>query len=117
MIRYNIPVRRGRVYDSPLVDSRHHALTRRRAQEVLTFREDGDFEGRQSTVKGPCGGGLCLGADVLGRILEGLEASDEDVREEEEPIGALMVFAEATKNAGGDELTEGGACPIDILAI
>lgn len=68
-------------------------------------------------MEGPGCGGLGLGADVRRRVLEGLEAGDEDVGEEEEAVGSVVVFAEAAEDAGGDELAEGSAGPVDVLAV
>lgn len=80
--------------------------------------QDGDLEGGQGAVRGPPCLVLDLGADVGGRVLEGLEAGDEDVRQQQQAVGvAVVVLAEAAQDAGGDELAEGGTGPVYVLAV
>lgn len=50
-------------------------------------------------------------------MLEGLEAGDQDVRQQQQPVGAVVVLAEAAQDARGDELAEGGARPVDVLPV
>jgi hypothetical protein len=56
-------------------------------------------------------------ADVLWCVLKGLESCDEDVSEKEETVGPFVVFAEAAEDPCCDEFAEGGARPIDVLAV
>lgn len=118
MIGDDVPRRGRRVDDPALVNGRDDPLARRRAEKVPALGQDGDLEGGQGAVRGPPGLVLDLVADVGGRVLEGLEAGDEDVRQQQQAVGAaVVVLAEAAQDAGGDELAEGGAGPVYVLAV
>ena len=58
-----------------------------------------------------------LASNLLGRILEGLEPSDENMGENQQTIGPLIVFIKASEDARGDELAEGGSTEVYILAV
>lgn len=51
------------------------------------------------------------------RVLVRIEASDEDVREEEQALAAVVILAEAAQDARGNDFAERGARPVDVLAV
>lgn len=107
----------GCVNDAAFVDGVNDLLAARRAEEQLTLAQDGDLEGRQGVGVVPVGSLGGLAADVFGGILEGFEAGDQDVGEDEQTLGAVVVLIEAPQDARGDELAQGGAGEVDILAV
>lgn len=117
VVRDNVPLRRGRVDDAALINSRHDPLARRRAQEVLALRQDGHLEGREGAVIAAPDAPLGLLADVTRGLLVRVEAGDEDVGKEKEAFAAVVILAEAAQDACGDNLAEGGARPVDVLAV
>lgn len=56
-------------------------------------------------------------ADGARRVLVRVEAGDEDVREEEQALAAVVVLAEAAQDARGNDFAERGARPVDVLAV
>lgn len=117
MVGNDVPERRRRVHDAPLVDGVDYLLTRRRAEEVLALRQDGHLERWEHALGRP--GGLALGLipNMAGGVLEGLEACDQDMRKQQQTLAPFVVFVKAPEDASRDELAEGGACPVHILAI
>jgi hypothetical protein len=116
MIGDDVPKGRRGVNNATLIDGAHHLLARGRAEEVFALSQDGHLERRQS-APGPRRVPGSLFTDLGGRILERLETSHEDMREEEETLASLIVLVKAPKNSCRDELAERGSRPIDILPI
>jgi hypothetical protein len=113
----NVPESRRSIDDTALIDGIYNLLTSGRAQEMLALSHNGDLKGRQGFVVNPGGDALRLGADLIRGVLEGLEAGDEDVGQQEEAFVAAVSLAEATENACRDELAQGGARKIDIVSV
>lgn len=84
---------------------------------MLALSHNGNLERRQGLVVNPGGDALRLGADLIRGVLEGLEAGDEDVGQQEEAFVAAVSLAEATEDACRDELAQGGARKIDIVSV
>jgi len=108
----------GRVdYDS-FVDGVDHALAGEGADEDLALGEDGQFEGGElafvSVALLACPGTAVAAGHGWGGV-EGVEARDEDVGEEEEARAVGVVLVEAAEDAGGDQLAEVGAGDVDAL--
>jgi hypothetical protein len=58
---------------------------------------------------------LFRGANLRRCSLEGIEPADEDLGEQEEALGARVVFMEATEDPVGEEFTQKGASGADAL--
>ena len=84
---------------------------------MLALRKNGDLESRQRPVVYPAHILLRLVFDILGGLLEGLEARDEDVGEEQQAVLPGGVLAEAAQDPGCDELAEGRSTEVHILAV
>lgn len=54
---------------------------------------------------------------MLWRILERFKAGYEHVGQDEKTFGALVVFIEATQDAGGNELAQRRASKVDVLPV
>lgn len=114
VIRNDVPQRRGRINDAALVDSRHNPLAGSRTEELLAFRQDGDFQRRQCAVIYTA---RRLLADVIWSILKRVKTSNKNMGEHEEAICSLVVFSETAQDSRGDELAERGARPIHIMTV
>lgn len=117
VIRDNIPVRRRRVNNTALVDGIYNLLTGGGAEKVLALRHNGHLERRQRLVVHPRRAPLSLKANRVGRILERLKPSNENVSQQKQSVRPLVSLAEAPQNAGRDELTQRGARVVDILPV
>lgn len=67
--------------------------------------QDGDLQRRQRPVRGPPGLVFGLFSHMARRVLEGLEAGNQDVGEQEQPLcAAVVILAETPQDASGNEL-------------
>ncbi|TKW50504.1 hypothetical protein CTA1_10714 [Colletotrichum tanaceti] len=105
---------RGVRHDA-LPDGVHEPLAGRRAQEQLALGDDGELERREPLPLVAVGPPLedgplqllpALALHLLGGALEGVEALDEDVRQDQEAHPARVVLVVAAQHAAGDELAE-----------
>lgn len=84
---------------------------------MLALCEDGYFESRQWPVIDPSHVLLGSATNRLWCLLERLEASDQDVGEDDQAILPGVVFAEAAQDPSCDELAEGRSTEVDILSV
>lgn len=110
----NIPVGEASGSKSEASSSNLHFLARRRTQKRLALGQDRHLEGRHRGVprRAP---GLDLAADGARRVLERLEAGEQNMGEDQQALGPIIVLAEAAEDAGGDELAQRGTREVGVL--
>lgn len=60
---------------------------------------------------------LLVAEQIVGGILEGVEAGNQDVGQHQEAVVSRVVLVEAAQNSSCNQLAEGCAGKVDILAI